>query len=616
MGRTLLISPVLALAALLVPCAAALAGDDAGLPTPTVEIGAALPNTGDFPRARLAPRSSGDFATDAARAPYPCAAYEERGMMGTRNWGEWTATGLGRRVRVLVFSYGTERIDRAWQLLAEAIRACPTATTTRTEGGARVASTQTILSTTAELVRMDIVARGVGATRDRETDRAIIYQRVGDAIQKVQVSRIALTRGDRLLVRTVAGVAAARYRATRDRLAATDAEPQVDAPALAASAKAAVDGMLAAVPQDATVNVSIGDSMLSGEGGRWRGNVDSARNAGLIDAYGESAYWDTPQGESIPGCHRSRGAAIHVPGTVGINLACSGAKTTSGFVLAQYKPGIDDGTTVPLFGTRLPGQLTMLGDVARRARIGTILLTIGGNDMGFGPLMAACMGAFSVPWPFTTRCQDTAYASGITSDAALAEVGRKVQGAIERTHATMRAAGYEDGSWQLIVQGYPRLIDVPNRYPETFADRLFGGACPLYDADVRWLNDRFAALMREFAGAAQRASATTGMPIRWVDITEAFAGRELCARDAARVDAIPADQIVAKAERVGMVRIFPPFSPFEPFHPNQIGQQAVQACVRAALANPQARTARCEAPLDWSQVDATGLPSVRFSSTG
>ena len=153
----------------------------------------------------------------------------------------------------------------------------------------------------------------------------------------------------------------------------------------------------------------------------------------------------------------------------------------------------------------------------------------------------------------------------------------EVQAAIERTHATMRAAGYEDGSWDLIVQGYPRLISEGNRYPETYAGRLFGGGCPFYDADVRWLNTRFAVLMREFAGAASRASTTTGKAVRFVDITEAFAGRELCAKDAAHVDAITADQVVAKAERVQMVRILPPYSPFDPMHPNQIGQQAVQA---------------------------------------
>ncbi len=608
-GRCRIAAALAAVAASLLVSAVGTASADEGLPTPTQEIGASLPTIADFPTARLSPRATEVYATDADRAPYPCAVYEARGVPGTRHWGEWAATGLGRRVRVLVFSYGDERIEDAWARLRAGVAACPRTTRARGDQGVEI-STQRILARTTDRIRMDVVARSARGT-DRATDRAIIYQRVGDAIQKVQVSRIALGPRDRRLVRTIAVVAADRYRATRGRLASAGEAGTPDAGAIEAQARTALGEVLAAVPQGATINVSIGDSMVSGEAGRWRGNILSGRNVGLIDAYGESAYWDTPTGESIDGCHRARGSAIRVPGTVALNFACSGAKTASGFVGVQYKPGIDDGTTI--LGVRLPGQLTMLGEAARRARIKTVLLTIGGNDMGFGPVMAGCMAAFAVPAPFDYRCSTSRTTTNRLSDAALADVGRKVQGAIERTHATMRAAGYETGSYELIVQGYPRLIDVPNRYPETYADRLFAGGCPLYDTDVRYLNARFAVLMQEFAGAAQRASATTGQPVRWVDITELLAGRELCARDAAHVDTIPADQIVAKAERVHMVRLLPPFSTFEPFHPNQLGQQAVQACLREAMANPTVRTARCTAPADWSRVDADGLPLVRFA---
>lgn len=602
---------VLAVLLLLTVSATATAAD--GLPTPTPEMGAALPTIADFPGARLSPRATEVYATDAERAPYPCAAYAARGMAGTRSWGEWNATGLGRRVMVLAFSYGDERIDAGWARLRAGIAACPRTSRVRADDGTWAVATQAVLTTAPDRIRMDIVTRSATG-RDREADRAIVYQRVGDAIQKVQVARTALTPRDRRLVRTIAAVAADRYRATRARLAADDAVPGEDAAAIATASQAALADALARIEPGATINVSIGDSMVSGEAGRWRGNVASGRNAAQIDAYGESAYWDTPTGESIPGCHRSKGSAIHVPGTVALNLACSGAKTTSGFVLFDYKPGIDDGYTVPVLGIRLPGQLTMLDQAARRARVRTVLLTIGGNDMGFGPVMAGCMAAFATPAPFAFHCSQSRAVSGRMTDVALAEVGRKVQGAIERTHATMLAAGYAAGSYELIVQGYPRLIDVPNRFPETYAGRLYEGGCPLYDDDVRYLNGRFAALMGEFAGAAERASATTGQPVRWVDITELLAGRELCATQAARVDEIPVDQVVARAERVHMVRLLPPFGLTEPFHPNQLGQQAVQACLREALANPLVRRARCAAPLDWAQVDATGLPLVRFSA--
>lgn len=64
-----------------------------------------------------------------------------------------------------------------------------------------------------------------------------------------------------------------------------------------------------------------------------------------------------------------------------------------------------------------------------------------------------------------------------------------------------------------------------------------------------------------------------------------------------------------------MVRALPPFGPTEGMHPNQIGQQALQACVREAMNAGAARSGRCEAPVDWSQVDSAGLPLVRFIPT-
>jgi hypothetical protein len=59
--------------------------------------------------------------------------------------------------------------------------------------------------------------------------------------------------------------------------------------------------------------------------------------------------------------------------------------------------------------------------------------------------------------------------------------------------------------------------------------------------------------------------------------------------------------------------MLPPFGTTEDFHPNQIGQQALQACIRQATVGGTARSGRCEAPLDWAQVDPTGLPLVRFT---
>jgi hypothetical protein len=217
------------------------------------------------------------------------------------------------------------------------------------------------------------------------------------------------------------------------------------------------------------------------------------------------------------------------------------------------------------------------------------------------------------PWPFEARCKDDPDVRRRLSDEALAGVERKVEAAIVRVHATMTSAGYANGSWSMIVQGFPRLIAEDSRYPDTYAGRLYAGGCPVHSVDVAWLNERLpmTATMRR---AARRASASTGQPVHVMDLSGVFAGRELCARGAAHVDQIAPEDVTARAERVQMARALPPFGRTEGFHPNQIGQQALQACIRAATAGGTARSGRCEAPLDWAQVDPSGMPLVRFTA--
>src|SRR5262245_52170440 len=74
--------------------------------------------------------------------------------------------------------------------------------------------------------------------------------------------------------------------------------------------------------------VTLGDSAISGEAGRWAGNTNNSSS--LVDAYGSSAYYDNAANtaETIPGCHRSKGAEAHIGGGVNSkNFACSGART-------------------------------------------------------------------------------------------------------------------------------------------------------------------------------------------------------------------------------------------------------------------------------------------------
>jgi len=581
-----------------------------GSENPYNEANFGLPTVGDLPGSGLDRRSAQPLIVQGARAPYPCAQRRALGMRATPQWGEWTARGAGRTARVLTFAYSERQIGKVWSDLRDAIRACPRVTKIEADNGSRGTATLISREDSEAIVRMDVVTQSATGSRTWNRDRAVVYQRVDNAIQKVEVTRRILEQRDRVLAERIARISKAKYIAAR-----AEDEPE----ALGGGVDVPLDNAIAALPAGAKLNVAIGDSMASGEGGRWRGNVFWQTNWPQVDAYGERAYWDTPTGESIPGCHRALGAEIHIPGTYGLNLACSGARTTSMWApdlltLGQYKPGVDDGMVDPKTGERRPGQLTMLDRVARRASIGSVVLSIGGNDMGFGAVMTSCIGAFLRPWPFEQRCQDDAEVRRRLSPEALAAVGVKVEAAILRTITTMRKAGYADGSWQLIVQDYPRLIAEDARYDDTYLGRLYAGGCPIHSADVAWLGARVP-MTDTIREAVRRAAAASGQPVQFLDVSDLFAGRELCARDAAQVDAIPAGEITARAERVQMVRGFAPFQAAESLHPNRLGQQALQACVREAINGGSARSGRCEAPLDWGQVDSTGLPLVRFAPT-
>jgi hypothetical protein len=107
---------------------------------------------------------------------------------------------------------------------------------------------------------------------------------------------------------------------------------------LALAGPAAADGPGVGTP----AVVTLGDSAISGEAGRWAGNTNDSSSQ--VDALGSTAYWDTSTGESIPGCHRSKAAQAHIGGGVAsANLACSGARTyTTGTGSGEtFKPGID-----------------------------------------------------------------------------------------------------------------------------------------------------------------------------------------------------------------------------------------------------------------------------------
>src|SRR6476661_5682628 len=134
--------------------------------------------------------------------------------------------------------------------------------------------------------------------------------------------------------------------------------------------------------------VTIGDSAISGEAGRWAGNTNGSSSN--VDALGSTAYHDVPGAESIPGCHRSQSAQAHIGGGVAsANLACSGARTyTSGTASGEdFKPGVDFYSDA----SGRKGQALRLQEYAATHNVKAVVVMIGANNYGFADVVQRCV---------------------------------------------------------------------------------------------------------------------------------------------------------------------------------------------------------------------------------
>ena len=207
--------------------------------------------------------------------------------------------------------------------------------------------------------------------------------------------------------------------------------------------------------------------------------------AALGDSYSSGVGTPHPD-PAVPACYRTPyawpnlvAAALHWQVQ---NLACSGAKTAD--------------ITAPFGGQ--PAQTDLLAALRPRPRVVTI--TIGGNDVGFAPVLAAC---------FVGDCRREVAASEVAAVTVLPD----------RLAATYRAVEAADPAARLVVVGYPRL------FPRHASD-VDPAACPwLSDAERRSLNRAAALLDAVIRAEAWLAGAT------FVDTTTALQGHELCTAD-------------------------------------------------------------------------------------
>ncbi len=346
--------------------------------------------------------------------------------------------------------------------------------------------------------------------------------------------------------------------------------------------------------------VSVGDSYISGEAGRWAGSSnDSASRA---DALGGTAYFDNAgnNAEQINRCHRSKSAEIYIGGgTLGLNLACSGAKTATSDG-SDFKPGLDFYDN----GAGKQGQAKMLQQFAATHNVKMVTVSIGGNDFNFASVVQSCVTDFlTSPTWWKDYCKDDSSVVANFTSSNVSLVKTRIANAYANIRTAMRNAGYADSSWTLLVQNYPS--PVPNgsgfRYGESGYSRQNTGGCGFWNADADWANGTaLPTINNTVTGAISQAGITNA---KTLNLASTFNGRRLCESTVGLYEEVglanwTAPTAVDRTEWVNQIRTVTtagssPYYIQESLHPNYWGQLATRSCVRQAYNAGTPRSGSC-----------------------
>jgi hypothetical protein len=327
-----------------------------------------------------------------------------------------------------------------------------------------------------------------------------------------------------------------------------------------------------------TAIVSMGDSFISGEAGRWQGNslnllgtrdgTDRAASCtlGIFCSYDAHRVYGSSYDN---GCHRSdvaeiKSAAISV--NEKINIACSGAKTANIWRASQ------GGRT---FKGEAP-QADQLATLAAQKNVKLVVLTISANDLGFSDHVINC----TIAWTLGYTCHNAEQAS---INAALPAAKAGLRKAVDEVRAVMSGAGYSSSQWRLVMQGYsspiPRGVD--NRYPESGWSRLTTGGCPFWNVDSDWAKNTATPTIVD-----NMRSVASEKGVQFLDVRDALNGHEVCNRASSLVDGShPVSGSGSEWVRwlnSGCCQ----GDAQESLHPNAFGQRAIGRCVTLIYAQP------------------------------
>lgn len=345
---------------------------------------------------------------------------------------------------------------------------------------------------------------------------------------------------------------------------------------------------------------SLGDSYISGEAGRWAGSSNNGEQD--VDALGSTAYSDNASGtgEAIARCHRSKSAEIFVGTASGVNLACSGAKTST-FTdsSGNCKPGLDFYDD----GAGRVGQAKALQQFAAGHNVRMVVVSIGGNDFNFAGIVQSCVSDFLLSpswWP--DYCYDDSSVKANFTSTNVAAVTAKIKQAIVNVGSAMSRAGYASSQYTILVQNYESPVPGGSgfRYSQSGYTRQSTGGCGFWNKDADWANN---SALPTINGAVRTAASQAGLAnVKLLDLQRAFNGRRLCETGVGLIEETGVGSwrgtgAVDKSEWINQIRtvstIGSNYYIQESLHPNYWGQLALRSCVRQAYNGGAVRGGTC-----------------------
>ncbi len=360
--------------------------------------------------------------------------------------------------------------------------------------------------------------------------------------------------------------------------------------------------------------VSVGDSYISGEAGRWAGNTNNSSSH--TDALGSTAYYDNAgnTGEIINRCHRSKAAEITIGGGItSSNLACSGAKTSTDASGSDFKPGIDFYN-----GSAGQGQALMLQSYAASHNVKMVNLSIGGNNFNFASIVQSCLTDWltSPSW-WKNYCNDDSSVTTNFTSSNITNQTNAIRGSIQNIATAMTNAGYSSSQYAIVVQDYEAPIPTSSgfRYGETGYTRQNTGGCGFWNADANWAVNT---ALPTINNAVKNAANTSGLSnVKIMELQNTFNGRRLCENTVGLLEEKgianwTVSGAVDNTEWIEQIRtvstVFGDYFVQESLHPNYWGEKALRNCVRQAYNGGTPKGGTCTRTANG--LNASGEPNM------